>query len=299
MKAKTIRKILRAKLEALCKSIQDEKVRRLVKDNSIITGGAIVSLLLGEEPNDFDIYFTNAETAEAVALYYFNQMPDRSDNDKVERYIDSNNGEERVRIFIRSRGTLERRLKASEVAKGKFVPVFMTDNAISLSDDVQLVLRFFGKPEEIHKNYDFVHCTSYWVSRTGELVLPQAALEAIITKELRYVGSRYPICSLVRIRKFIERGFTINAGQIMKIVMQIHRLNLKDINVLNDQLLGVDASYFREFIRKLELGDVDIDNVDPGYLGQILDDIFDDPNFSDFDDGYEDLGDPDSEGLEF
>lgn len=38
--------------------------------NSLIAGGAIASLLLGETPNDLDIYLTSQETALRLAVYY-------------------------------------------------------------------------------------------------------------------------------------------------------------------------------------------------------------------------------------
>ena len=49
--------------------------------------------------------------------------------------------------------------KAQEIEDNgpKFRPVFVSTNAITLSHRVQIVTRFFGKPEEIHENYDFVH----------------------------------------------------------------------------------------------------------------------------------------------
>ncbi len=75
-------------------------------------------------------------------------------------------------------------------------PVFVSTNAISLSNDIQIVLRFFGEPEDIHKNYDFVHCTNYWLSENGELYLNTPALESLLSKTLVYQGSRYPLCSL-------------------------------------------------------------------------------------------------------
>lgn len=92
----------------------------------------------------------------------------------------------------------------------------MSTNAITLSHRLQIVNRFYGKPDEIHDNYDFVHCTNYWTSWDSELVLRPAALEALLTRELRYVGSKYPVCSLIRVRKFTARGWSINAGQIFE-----------------------------------------------------------------------------------
>ena len=55
-------------------------------------------------------------------------------------------------------------LETENEEKNKYRPVFLSTNAITLSGRIQLVLRFFGEPEEIHKNYDFVHCTQFWTS---------------------------------------------------------------------------------------------------------------------------------------
>lgn len=169
-------------------------------------------------------------------------------------------------------------IEAGGEGKPKYRPVFVSANAITLSDGVQLVVRFIGEPEVIHKFYDFVHCTCYWQSWDGVLVLPAAALEAIITKELRYVGSLYPLCSIIRIRKFVARGWHINAGQILKMCVQLGELDLKDINVLQDQLTGVDAFYFMQVLERLreyqkEKGDENAP-IDTTYLMTIIDRMF-------------------------
>lgn len=165
-----------------------------------------------------------------------------------------------------------------EEGKPKYRPVFLSANAITLSNGVQLVMRFIGEPEVIHKYYDFIHCTCFWKSWDGELVLPAAALEAIITKELRYVGSLYPLCSIIRIRKFVARGWSINAGQILKMCLQLQEFNLKDIKVLEDQLTGVDAFYFMQVLDRLrERQAVDgntTGSVDSTYLMTIIDRMF-------------------------
>jgi hypothetical protein len=162
--------------------------------------------------------------------------------------------------------------EADETGKPKYRPVFLSTNAITLSNKIQLVLRFFGDPEEIHKNYDYVHCTNYWTSWNKVLVLRQQALESLLAKELVYVGSKYPVCSIFRLRKFIRRGWTINAGQILKAIMQINELDLTDINVLQDQLTGVDCAYFMEVIAKLK--EKDPTKVNYAYLIEIIDRMF-------------------------
>jgi hypothetical protein len=163
-------------------------------------------------------------------------------------------------------------LETEDDNKPKFRPVFVSTNAITLSNAVQVVLRFFGEPDDIHKNYDFVHCTNYWTSWDKELVLHKDALESLLSKELRYVGSKYPVCSVFRLRKFIARQWTINAGQVLKMCMQISALNLLDIKVLEDQLTGVDVSYFIQVIEKLK--EKDPEKVNAAYLVEIIDRMF-------------------------
>lgn len=165
---------------------------------------------------------------------------------------------------------------SSEAAETtKYKPVFLSTNAITLSGKIQIVVRFYGDVGEIHKNYDFVHATNYWTYDTGA-VLNLRALESILNKELFYVGSKYPVCSLVRIRKFIKRGWQINAGQFVKIAFQISELDLSNIYVLEDQLVGVDSIYFLNFIKSIKHKKSEDKNfrLTQEYLTTVIDRIF-------------------------
>ncbi len=163
---------------------------------------------------------------------------------------------------------------------GPYRPVFLSTNAITLSDKIQLVFRFYGEPDKIHDTFDYVHCMCYWTSWENKLYYTTEALDSIMNKELKYVGSKYPICSVLRMRKFISRGWTINAGQILKMAFQISELNLEDINVLEDQLVGVDSLYFAAAIAHLrkikeekERNNIDF-RYDSSYLASVIDRIF-------------------------
>ena len=121
---------------------------------------------------------------------------------------------------------------------------YLTDNALTLNDGVQIVLRFVGEPVEILKYFDFEHCKMWYSGWDRHLEIGFNALEALHNKRLVYSGSRYPVCSLFRIKKFLGRGWRINAGEIVKIAYQISKLDLDNINVLRDQLIGCDHAYF-------------------------------------------------------
>lgn len=281
-------------------SIEDEDVRKLVKKNSIITGGCITSMLLREKVSDFDYYFTDFETVKAVARYYVKKFIEANPDKKIPMVVVE---DDRVRIRIKSAGVTSENQESEyqyfeqadpgeptayveegmeivkdeqDATKPKYRPVFMSDNAITLSNKIQLVIRFYGSPEEIHTNYDFIHATCWWSSKDGHLELPAKALEAILTRELVYQGSKYPLASIVRSRKFIQRGWTINAGQYLKMAMQLNELDLTNIEVLEDQLTGMDVAYFMQvlnYIKERKEEDADF-KLTSAYLIEIIDRMF-------------------------
>ncbi len=295
MKSKTVKKVLRKQFDEFLKSITDKKVRKLVEKNSIITGGAITSMLCKEQVNDYDVYFTNAETVRAVAFYYtdlFNKISEKKytfeildgtlDYDPLNVYgID----EGRIKIKVVSAGiahtgTIDDTFQITPPVnpklkkdKQKFQPAYISSNAITLTNKFQLIIRFFGNVNEIHSNYDFAHCTCSWEASTNKLLLPSEALECMLTKELRYKGSKYPLASIIRTRKFISRGYTINAGQYLKMCMQLNYLDLTDKAVLEDQLTGVDALYFAMLFACIDKDKLAAD-IDGTYFITLIDRFF-------------------------
>lgn len=284
MLAKTIKQILNKQHFNFVESIKDEEVRELARKNSFITGGAIVSMLLDEEVNDYDYYFKDKETAFKVLEYYVNEY-----NEKNGTFAEAKDEDGVLQVYIRSQGVLgqpegheldvdnqEGLFKHDNDEITEFTPVFLSSNAISLKGGVQLIFRFYGEPEIVHESYDFIHAKSYWDPKTNELVMPGKTLEAILTKELVYTGSKFPLASILRSKKFIRRGWTINAGQYLKMVLQLNELDLLDVNVLKEQLTGVDVFYFMQVIRMVQTK-IDEDsnfNLSSTYLIEVIEKVF-------------------------
>lgn len=158
--------------------------------------------------------------------------------------------------------------------KNSYRPIFMSSNAITLSDQIQIVIRFYGEPEDVHKNFDFVHCTNYYTSATDKLVVTEQALLSLMNKKLVYVGTLYPICTIIRLRKFLHRGWTFDAGLALKLGHQMSNLDLTDPYVLEDQLTGVDAAYFTELIAILKSDKAAGKTIDDTYLMNLIDRMF-------------------------
>ena len=256
-------------------TITDESLRKDVKDTLLVTGGSICSMLLQETVNDYDIYVQDRDVLLRLINYYVD-MVDKS-RGKLDifdqhnlKYIEEkypgaserssgqlgvairNLREHQIRIYAPNGGyrvDVLSNIKQDEQLP-KYRPLFFSPNAISLSEDVQIVNRFFGTPEEIHKTFDFIHATNYFTFKDG-VVTNIDALESILSKQLRYQGSLYPVTSIIRVKKFLKRGWNISAGEQLKIMFQISDLNLSDPAVLEDQLIGIDVAYFATLINAI------------------------------------------------
>jgi len=287
MNSKNMKKALKAKLNDWLKSVDDADIKKEIEDNVIITGGAIVSLLTGEKVNDYDVYFRTKESLVKVAEYYIKKWNDGNHKRVAELRVNDaghskgvaaeEDEKEDEPILFEEVEPEESGEDAPEADKeDKYRPVFLTSNAITLSDKIQVVTRFYGEVDEIHKNYDFAHCTCAWSSWDNNLSLPQKALECIINKELYYIGSKYPLCSIIRTRKYINRGYTINAGQYLKMCLQLNDIDLRNIEVLKDQLVGVDSAYFETAIEVIENKKNNDPTFEPDndYLFEVINRIF-------------------------
>ena len=290
MQIKTINKTIRNKMDEWLNTISDKNLAKQLKDDIIVTGGSIASMLLKEDVNDFDIYIRSRQTLLHLVQYYtIGTDTVILDGEKKDDYVKelSNKSEDtrnqweiaiwnltpdRIRIFITgSRGGLRVNEDIPKSEK-KYVVKFISPNAISLSDKIQIVNRFWGTPEQIHENFDFVHATNYWTYENG-VVLNLPAMTSLLTRQLKYTGSKYPVTSVIRTRKFINRKWNINAGEYLKILFQVSKLDLSDVNVLEDQLIGVDIAYFDTLISALRNKPASTE-LTSTYLGELIDKIF-------------------------
>jgi hypothetical protein len=262
-----------------CKKVAQyyvDKFNAMHLDRTYLTTTKLNQPIVEEENGRIKIIVPSAgvvsENADENGYQYFESLPDEAG----EQYVDN------ITKDIIGKGVEDgddvnsQHMEEIDKEKGRYRPVFMSSNAITLSDKVQLVIRFYGEANEIHKNYDYVHCCNYWTSKDKKLTLLPDALECILTKQLHYQGSLYPVCSVIRARKFLKNGWYINAGQLLKMCFQISELDLSDINCLEEQLTGVDAAYFFqviEYCKKRQEEDNEFKITAP-YLVSIIDKIF-------------------------
>jgi hypothetical protein len=286
MQIKTINKIISKKMNEWLDTISDESLREKVKESLLVSGGCITSMLLKIPVNDYDVYIQDMNVLKELAEYYCpGSVFDGREKEKLlhnatmhSSYDEEDNLSQQV---VRIKTLKPDQIKMDVPSQGQRMTItdkekpyqvsFVSQNAISLTDNIQIVTRFSGTPSQIHSSFDFIHATNYFTFK-DKLVFNEAALKSIITKTLSYQGSHYPVTSVIRMKKFINRQWTINAGEILKMLFQISRLDLTDIEVLEEQLIGVDVAYFSILIDRLR--GASPEELTPEYLNHTIDEVF-------------------------
>lgn len=260
-----------------------EQYKVTLHNSIIISGGSITSLLLNEEVNDYDFYFTDKKIIESLIIFYLtlfnkhNKTNWKWSNKFNCIYKSIEKIDESILTFKEFQKNVEiveaiYSHKIKEI-KNQYFPICITKNAISLTNKIQLIIRFSGTPEEILSNFDYVHTKNYYDYGKNSLILNPKALESILTKQLYYVGSKFPICSLIRSKKFLSKGWNISPIEYLKIAFQIKKLNLYDINILKEQLIGVYSKYFINLLEKLKENN-SLKNIDIfSYLEKVINEI--------------------------
>lgn len=181
----------RTAIEAFIKLVVDFKHKQfseLPKDfpdfyrNTMLSGGAILSMLNDEEPRDFDFYFKNQSTVD---------------------YLQSHHNNPKSRNY-----------------------------------DPALVFTAIN-PETLHKKLDFMHRRLTYDYATDRLVLDPHALVCAMNKTLRYISQPYPIASLLSVKKYLERGWTIDLKSLLTLSYDLSQVDWSDGEQLVKQLTCV------------------------------------------------------------
>lgn len=244
-----------------------------IRNSLYVSGGSIVSLLLGEEINDYDIFLDDVDLMHDLVSYYLGRYTEGTNLKKDTFSIHKEYLTNLAQYNLGNPGTIEIKVKNNEQKNinhnnGKFYgkkitdnwvkptmgvysPIVITSRAITLSDGIQLCFRLCGKPRLIHKFFDFDHCMNHWNYKEG-LVLKQEALASIVSKELKYNSTQFPINTLFRLQKFMSRGWTFPRSEAVKLAYNLSQLNLSDMDAFKHELNG----YADNFLENLTAEDL-------------------------------------------
>ena len=167
------------------------KLRELIADlptasypnfkDMILTGGCFASLFHNEEPNDWDVYLRDIDTAQEFdSLVLF-------DKGLMELVKDVNPA-----------------YRTATKVSGKVI----TENAVSFKNGLQVIT---NNDKTGRKSFDFIHCMPYFDMATQKLFISRLQYDCIKMKKLVKNPDHAPSLNQIRIEKFISRGWNLGA----------------------------------------------------------------------------------------
>ena len=124
-------------------------------------------------------------------------------------------------------------------------PSFVTDCAISYvvkKIRIQLIKIFYGEPYRVINGFDYTVCMAAYYPKKSDIILDERFLQHLAAKELHYSNlSEYPFSALWRAGKYIRRGFSFPATEMIKLALAINKLEIVTYRDLKKQLEGIDT----------------------------------------------------------
>jgi len=212
----------------------DEVVPFLKECGAILAGGAITALFTNARVRDWDLYFRDLESIK----------------------------------------------KACEVFSAHGEVTFETDTAITYKwgqrkKSFQIIKHpsIIGSPLHIFESFDFTICMGSYDFAADEFVLHQNFLKHLAQRRLVFhVGTRFPICSILRILKYQKRGYSISGVEMLKATLAVHRLEMETYADVREQLMGIDTAFLRELTDKFKEEPFKEEKFDFEKMMQLIDD---------------------------
>ena len=188
------------------------EIYRLIGDKPfILAGGA----LCGDKVNDFDIY------------------PVSGNEFKNEEIINTVGGGSDHTVLSITKNAITIKLVTGEVVQFcSYLKPTLKDLVESFDfSHIQVGVTFIGNDEPAHTSEVFF---------TDKFVLAQ------LSNKTEYVGSEYPLSSIIRVGKYYARGRLTRYGagmSVIKALTDILRRGFKDYDDFKDQMDAVDLGY--------------------------------------------------------
>ena len=169
------------------------------KEESFIAGGSIYSVYNNKPVNDIDVFIESLELKIALGVYF----------KRVDGLTTLKRGKQKVKIGI---------------YKGR--KLVITDNAITIGN-YQIILREIGEASDVVSRFDFKH-NMYYIKNHKFYSVAEIFyldLNQLIFNDNR---SRDVAGALMRVHKFIEKGFTISQKELATILLRLSKVGFNE-----------------------------------------------------------------------
>jgi hypothetical protein len=208
-------------IRSVYKTIPENVITMLKEHKVILAGGALERLANNDKVNDLDLYFRSKHS--------------------VYSFLQSLMGQDYRCICKGPRSLIFKNSKHENVII----------NAITF--------KYFKDANEVISYFDYDCCKCALDFSTNELITSPNFWSSTQMKVLSYTGSLYPVGALLRMQKYVKRGYTPDYSTILKLFRDIKNINTDQQDVLEEQIGGL---YGLEFdIKGLTLDQI-IEKVD-------------------------------------
>lgn len=113
--------------------------------------------------------------------------------------------------------------------------------------DVQLIKKIFGTPLEIINQFDFTICMCAYNVGNDTFEMDENFLYDLAQRRICFNPFvAYPIACLWRASKYIKKGYTFPATEVIKVALAINNLQMDTYKDLKEQLDGIDTIFLKE-----------------------------------------------------
>jgi hypothetical protein len=250
---RTVNNLCEAKLKEL--GLTEKQFNDNILCNSFIAGGVIASVAKEEKIKDYDLFMTNAASARSIVNTLLRRVSP-GETIQLTTSVDSINpnlhrGNLEFAYPERMITTLEEQIDLFNEAckktksRGRAIPAYLSKNALTMNNGVQVIFRFIGDPKEVFTTFDYEHCKAYWRPDPlglllGKLVYEGRSQESFAKNELIYTGNtRFALSAISRLNKFIKRGWCVSPSSLLSLALTAAKIDWSNRDALEEELLGI------------------------------------------------------------
>lgn len=191
-------------------------VEEFKKFNVFIAGGLVTSLFTGSAINDVDVYFRSEEDLVSFLEYFYGN------------YILSHTKKATMFVAKNQKKNTEVKIQA-------------------------IHFKCFESAEEIFKTFDFTHVMGAFDFKTEEFILHKDFLKHNSQRILKFnKQTDFPLISLIRVKKYQDRGYVISKPELMRIVMTCMNLDINSYEELEEHLGGMYGEAWDKLIEDID-----------------------------------------------
>lgn len=208
----------------------------------ILAGGAINSLFTNSEINDLDLYFKSKEDLFKFVHEMYNNI--------------------------------------------SYMECHITDKSLTFNINNVLIqciyFEYFDNIQDLFNSFDFTICMGAFDFKSNNFIFNKSFFKDNASRKIVINNTTaFPIVSGIRLEKYFNKGYTIDYKEMLKLFLNISKLDLKDYNTFKSQIGGMYGNSFNnclsiddneEFSIDLMLNK--IDNLESDNISEMNNNIF-------------------------